>query len=522
VWTRELLFRLVAQRLQDFHLICIANREPYSHVFTPDGIRCTEPASGVVTALDPIMQVTGGTWIAHGNGPADRATTDGRGRLRVPEGDERYTLRRIWLTDEEENGYYYRFSNEALWPLCHIVYRQPVFDEDAWRKYVAVNEKFADAVVEEVNGAKPLIFVQDYHFALLSKLVKQRLPGAIVLQFWHIPWPNPEVFRICPWKTDLLEGLLGNDLLAFHTQLHCNNFLDTVEQEIESRVDRERFHVTLRGSTTLVRPHPISIDFEKVSDAASSPKIASKVESLRQEYGLGDRKVILGVDRLDYTKGIPERLRALDRLFQRHPEHCGKVVFFQLGMPSRSSIRAYAEFEREVEREVARLNRIHGTDTWRPAVLLKDHHAHRTLYAWYRLADVCLVTALHDGMNLVAKEFVAARSDLQGTIVLSEFTGAARELTSAILVNPFAVDATAEALHAALMMPPADQAARMERLRLAVREQNVYRWVGGLLQQAVRLDPPPFGDPTGGGVPLRTSQEVSEAEVDSGGHGRLI
>jgi trehalose 6-phosphate synthase len=488
VWTRELLYRLVAEQLRDFHLICIANREPYMHVATPGGIRCQAPASGVVTALDPVMRATGGTWIAHGSGSADRETADAFGRLRVPCAFPRYTLRRVWLTAEQEGGYYYGFANEGLWPLCHIAYRRPRFDEQAWKQYAAVNEKFADAVVEELNGHRPLVFIQDYHFALLPKLVKQRLPNAVVFQFWHIPWPNPEVFRICPWKQEILEGLLGNDLLAFHTQFHCNNFLDTIDRELESRVDRERFSVTLRGSDTLVRPHPISIDFESVSEQASSAETAARVEALRRDLGLGDRRVILGVDRLDYTKGIPERVRAYDRFLERHPAERGRVVLLQLGMPSRSSIPAYQEFQEEVERQIEDVNRRHGTPDWTPVRFLKDHHEHPDLYAYYRLADVCLVTSLHDGMNLVAKEFVSSRTDRRGVLVLSEFTGAARELTHAFLVNPYAVDAVAEALRAALALPPAEQAARMDRMRQAIQEQNVYKWVGKLLQQAARLE----------------------------------
>jgi alpha,alpha-trehalose-phosphate synthase [UDP-forming] len=489
VWSRESLSEMVADRLKDYRLICVGNREPYSHVFTPSGIRCMEPASGVVSALDPVMQATGGTWVAHGSGSADWEVADAHGRIRVPPDREKYTLRRIALSREEEDRYYYGFSNEALWPLCHIAYQRPTFEQEDWDAYVSVNEKFADAVAEETGSKRPLVFIQDYHFALLSRLIKQRLPSAVVFQFWHIPWPNPEVFRICPWKREILEGLLGNDLLSFHIQFHCNNFLDTVDRELESLVDREKFGVTYRGGTTLVRPQAIGVDFEMLSDEATHASTDEAAIEFRRLHGLDGQKILLGVDRLDYTKGLIERLDAVDRLLKRHPEYVERLRMIEIGVPSRSRIETYRRFEEEVSARVEDINRRHATKTWKPVLYLKGHRERRDLVPLYRMADVCVVTPVHDGMNLVAKEFIAAREDRQGVLLLSSFAGAARELTQAILVNPYAVDAMSEAMHDALRMPPQEQEERMDRMRDIVREQNVYKWVGKLLQQAVQLEP---------------------------------
>ncbi len=488
MWTRERLHALLSDRLADYRFICVANREPYIHVKGPSGVRCTEPDSGVVSALDPVLRATGGTWIAHGSGSADREAADEKGRVRVPPGDERYTLRRVWLTEEEEEGYYYGLSNEGLWPLCHIAYQRPVFRKEDWKQYVAVNEKFAEAVVDEIGQSRALVFVQDYHFALLPKMVKDRAPNAIVCQFWHIPWPNPEAFRICPWKREILEGLLGNDLLAFHIQHHCNNFLETVDRELEARIDRERHSVVLRGSATLIRPHPISTDFERFSQEAASPSSAERQAAIRKKFRVSGLKILLSVGRMDYTKGIVERLQALDTLLARHPEWIGKIALMEIGIPSRTRISRYRFLQEEIESLVTQINRKYRTGSWKPIYLIREHQDSATLASFYRMADVCLVTSLHDGMNLVAKEYVAARSDGRGVLVLSQFTGAARELSQALIVNPYAVDELAEWIHQALSMPAEEQSARLERMRMVVREHNVYRWAGKLLGEAARVE----------------------------------
>jgi trehalose 6-phosphate synthase len=484
-WSRARLISLLKERLSGVRVVVVANREPYIHQRREGQIDWIRPASGLVTALDPIMRATGGVWVAHGSGSGDLETTDERGHVAVPPNQPAYTLRRVWLTKEEEDGYYYGFSNRALWPLCHIAYTRPVFDAADWEQYVRVNQKFAEAVLEEIAGTPAIVLVQDYHFALLPRLVKQRRPDAIVSHFWHIPWPHREAFRICPWQEDILDGLLGSDLLGFHVQLHCNNFLETVDRLIESRVDYERFSVTRAAHETNVRPFPISIDMEGM---AQNGRARSDVQAFKRSLGLRDEWVIaLGVDRIDYTKGIPERLRAVDRFLERYPVWRERFVFVQMAAPSRIEIREYRELNEEIDKIVADINARHGTEAWKPICLVRAHHGLEDIFAAYRAARVCVVSSLHDGMNLVAKEFVAARDDRQGVLILSPFTGAAREMPEALLVNPYATDAFADALHAALTMPPDEQQRRMQRLRTQVAEHNVFRWAGLLLTETHRL-----------------------------------
>jgi trehalose 6-phosphate synthase len=485
-WTRERLAEVARSRLAGVKLVVVANREPFIHMYDGEDIRCSQPASGLTTALDPVMQACSGTWVAHGSGDADRAVADDHGRVPVPPEQPTYVLRRVWLSRQEEQGYYFGFANQALWPLCSIAYTRPRFDEGDWQHYQRVNQKFADAVLDEVDGEPAVVFVQDYHFALLPRLLKNARPDLVVLQFWHIPWPNREVFRICPWQEEILDGLLGNDLLSFHIQYHCNNFLETVERALESRVDRESFAVTRGGKTTYVRPQPISIDPDL--PAAAAPDDAEREERrLRKQLGVRDLPLLVGVDRVDYTKGIPERFRAVDRLLTLHPELKRRFCFIQVGAPSRVHIPAYRRLNDELDELVEEINWRHGNHTWRPIIFLNAHHTPDQIYPLYRMAAGCVVSSLHDGMNLVAKEFIAARHDLRGVLVLSRFTGAAQELTDALLINPFAVDEFAEALRLALAMPEEEQERRMRHMRQQVLDNNVYRWAGMLLSEAAKL-----------------------------------
>ena len=504
-WTKERLETTVRERLRGARVVVVANREPYIHVTQNEGICCLRPASGLTTALDPVMRACGGVWVAHGSGDADRAVVDQHDRVLVPPENPAYTLRRVWLSKEEELGYYYGFSNEALWPLCHIAYTRPRFDARDWEQYRRVNQKFAAAILEEVGGDPAVVFVQDYHFALLPRMLKQARPDLLVAQFWHIPWPNREAFRVCPWQTEILDGLLGNDLLSFHIQYHCNNFLETVDRGLESRVDMEQFAVTYGGHVTSIRPHPISIDPD-IARSYQPADAATAARRLRRSLHLRDEAILLGVDRVDYTKGIPERFRAVDRLLTVHPEWCGKVTLVQVGAPSRVHIPAYRHLIEEVKALADEINWRHGSETWKPIVLLNEHHTSDEVIALSRIAAACVVSSLHDGMNLVAKEFVAARDDLRGVLVLSEFTGAARELDGALLINPYAVDKFAETLHQALTMPEDDQERRMQRMRLQVSDNNIYRWAGMLLSEIAKLadcalagkrgDPPHVGRST--------------------------
>jgi trehalose 6-phosphate synthase len=485
-WSRERLEEVARTRLGGAKLVVVANREPFSHVQDGEDIRCIQPASGLTTALDPVLQVCSGIWVAHGSGNADRAVVDERNRVAVPPENPAYLLRRVWLSKLEEQGYYYGFANEALWPLCHIAYTRPRFAAGDWEQYQRVNRKFADAVLDEVNGGPAVVFVQDYHFALLSRMLKDARPDLVVLQFWHIPWPNREAFRVCPWQEEILDGLLGNDLLSFHIQYHCNNFLETVDRALESKVDMERFAVTRRGKTTYVRPQPISIDPDF---AASFPSEDAKREErrLRNRLGLREQQILLGVDRVDYTKGILERFHAIDRLLTLHPELKREFSFVQIGAPSRVHIPTYRRLNEELDALVEQINWRHGNHTWRPIVYLNEHLNPEQVYALYRVAAGCVVSSLHDGMNLVAKEFVAARSNQRGVLILSHFTGAAQELPDALLINPYDVEQFAEALHTALLMPEEEQERRMRRMRQQIADNNIYRWAGMLLSEAAKL-----------------------------------
>jgi trehalose 6-phosphate synthase len=488
LWTDTFLHDMVREKLGDARLVVVANREPYSHVFTGAEVQCERPASGMVSALDPVLRACRGLWVAHGSGNADRLAVDRYDRVAVPPDNPQYTLKRVWLTKEEEAGYYYGFANDALWPLCHVVFARPRFVLSDWEAYVRVNTKFAQAILSDIQQEPAVIWIQDYHFALLPRLLKEARPDLLVTQFWHIPWPNPEAFRICPWKQDILWGLLANDLLGFHIRYHCDNFLATVERELEVRVDRERssvFHHN--GVETLIRPFPISTDFAGLSLLVSSEEIQDEAQRFQERYGLHERRICIGVDRTDYTKGIPERLYALDRLLTKYPQYRRHVVFLQAGPESRIHIRRYKELNHDISRLVEEINWRHGDDDWMPIILLQEHLSFPRVLALYTLAEVCVVSALHDGMNLVAKEYVAARSDGNGVLVLSRFTGAARELQQALLINPYATEDFTDTLARALEMDSVERRARMGALRETVANNNIYRWAGKVLSTLFTL-----------------------------------
>jgi alpha,alpha-trehalose-phosphate synthase [UDP-forming] len=488
LWTAERLADHVRTKLNGSNLFVVSNREPYIHNRQGNAITVMVPASGLVTALEPILRACNGTWVAQGSGTADKQTVDEHDRLRVPPDDPRYTLRRVWLTADEEDGYYYGFANEGLWPLCHMAHTRPTFRASDWEYYNKVNARFAEALAEEMAGEEhPVVLIQDYHFALLPRMMKERMPHARVAIFWHIPWPNPEAFSICPWQEELLDGLLGADLIGFHVQAHCNNFLSTVDRVLEARVDWEHFAVKRKDHWSSVLPFPISVEFLETAETPAKSITAEERSALMTELGIEASFLGVGIDRVDYTKGILERFQAVEAFLESHPRYQEKFTFIQIGAPSRIHIQRYADFQKEVETEANRINERFQRGKWRPIVFLNRHYTRQEVLRYYRAAHLCMVTSLHDGMNLVAKEFVAARQDERGVLILSRFTGAARDLRDAIIVNPYDVRATGEAIAQALEMDVGEIRDRMRRMRRSVKDHNIYWWAGTLIGELCDL-----------------------------------
>ncbi len=486
-WKPATLKAILHDHLAGDEVLIASNRQPYIHNRKGEAIEVQVPASGVVTALEPIMRACSGVWIAHGNGNADRDVVDARGHVRVPPEAPAFDIRRVWITPEEEAGYYYGFANEGIWPLCHLAHVRPVFRSSDWQQYQAINERFALAVVEEAKTDNPVVLIQDFHLALVPKIVRDHLPHATIIAFWHIPWPNPERYAICPWYVEILEGLLGSSILGFHTRFHCSNFINTVDRSLETRIDWDSSTISYGGKLTAVNPYPISIEWP-ARLLASQPSVVECRKRIREIYKLPlDHTVGLGIERLDYTKGILERFLAVERLLELQPEWIGRFSFVQIAAPSRSKIEEYAQFRQQVENLAERINKRFGREGYLPIHLVVRHHDVRDVMMHYRGADLCVVSSLHDGMNLVAKEFVAARDDEQGVLILSQFTGAATELPDALVVNPYNIDQCAAALHLALTMPPTEQRARMRSMRGIVQDFNVYRWAGRMLMDAARM-----------------------------------
>jgi trehalose-6-phosphate synthase len=487
LWSKEKLHDLVNARLGDNALFIVSNREPYMDVIdqTCGDVKCVRPASGVVTAIDPILRACGGTWIAHGSGDADRRFVNSKNKLGVPPDDNRYILKRVWLTKEEEEGYYYGFCNEGLWPLCHVTHTRPIFRETDWQMYRRANRKFAESVLEELPTHNPFVFIQDYHFTLLPQMIKEERPDATVALFWHIPWPNPEVFAICPYQQEILKGILGCDLIGFHLQFHCNNLLETANRLIECRVDTERFSVVRAQKETVVRSFPISIGnfFREHGSKADS----GRKQRIRTELGLEGKIVALGVDRVDYTKGIIERVLAVDRFLEKYPEYRKNFVFVQIGAPSRTHISRYHELAAEVDELIQRKNWKYSEEGWRPIVYLNRHLSPEEIKPYYELADLCIVSSLHDGMNLVAKEYIAAKGGSGGMLILSRFTGASRELEDAVLINPYSIEEFADAIKCAIELDPEEKKRRMAAMNGVVAENNVYKWAASIITELTAL-----------------------------------
>jgi trehalose 6-phosphate synthase len=459
--------------------IVVSNRQPYSHEYEDGEVSVDRPAGGLTAALDPVMQTVNGTWVAWGSGDADRDVSDD-GAVRVPPDDPSYDLQRVWLDDDQLEGYYYGFSNQTLWPLCHSDTARVHFSTADWEQYQAVNRQFAESVTSAADGQEPVVWFQDYHLSLAPRIVRERLlPDAFCMHFWHLPWPGWDSFRICPRAVSILDGLLANDLLGFHTPEYCRNFFDCVDRTLDASVDRDTGTIRYRGDTTTVRPFRLGIDAAAQAEQARSSAAEAFARGFRDEWDVGeDTRVAVGVDRLDYTKGIERRFDALERVWERSPEWRGKLTFVQKGAESRSSIPVYSRLQDRIDDRVAAINERFGTDDWQPIVYTTEMLSQERLAGLYRGADLALVTPVRDGMNLVAKEYVAAQVDGPGTLVLSEFAGAAEELgDGAELINPYDVDAVADAVERGLRMPATERQRRMQTLDEQVHENDVYAWI---------------------------------------------
>lgn len=530
-WTATRISEYITPLLRDTLLILVSNREPYVHHWhrqavgetTPEkaltarprawdlawvrrvpsqvsrlfqgdkAIRWSRPAGGLTSALDPVMQACHGTWVAWGSGTADRATVDAQDRVQVPPHQPQYALRRLWLSEAQVRGFYNGFANSALWPLCHLYLERSVFKPGHWRHYQDVNARFAEVVAEECGKADAVVWIQDYHLALCPAALRRRLPELTILHFWHIPWPPWEVFRICPWRRELLEGLLGNDLLGFHLAQHCQNFLECAARVLGASVDTKAGVVEYEGRETWVRPFPISIDYDWWAGLASRRQVTRRIARLRTHPGLAFPILGLGVDRLDYTKGIVRRFEAIERFLEKYPEYRGRFGFVQIAVPSRTQLEDYRRVKEQVETVVERINKRFGTATSTPIHYRYEHLEPPELVAYYRMADFAMVTSLHDGMNLVAKEFVASQVERRGVLICSEFAGAAEELDNALLINPYDIESMANILHQAITMPAEEKAQRMTRLQTHIAQHNIYKWLADIFTtlDAFRRERPP-------------------------------
>lgn len=491
MWTGDDLQRLVGRELSEYRLIVVSNRQPYAFRMENGNLVGEMPPGGLTAAIDPLMRACGGTWIAQSNGDSDHLAMDANGRIAVPLDSPAYRLRLMDLTEAENDGYYYGFSNQGLWPLCHVAYTEPIFDTQDYEAYKSVNRKFANLVVDEIGDGPAIVLIQDYHLALLPRYIRQVCEDVIIGQFWHIPWPNTDILRICPWQEEILDGMLGNDLLGFHLSSDCDKFLDAVARNLNAQVDSQFGLVDYQDEMTLVRPFPISIDFDSLDAEARTAEVESEMARLSQEFGLDTGRILgLGIDRQDYTKGIPHRLRAVERFLEKWPEYQGKLVFLQAGATSRTNINSYMQLTIDIESIVNRINERFGDGDWQPIAYWPTSFPSATFSALRRLASFCAESSLHDGMNLVAKEYVASRVDEDGVLILSAFAGAAQELSSSIIINPYASEQFADAIHQALTMSDDERRLRMRHMRSIVQQNNIYNWAGRIMMNLMQASTP--------------------------------
>ena len=466
-------------------LLVVSNREPYLHNFDDQGrITCATATGGVAVALDALMRERGGTWIAHGSGTADRETVDANDKIRVPPSQPAYDLRRLWIPPDDFAAYYGGFANEGLWPLCHLVDVRPKFRTEDWAAYRNVNALFAAAIDKEMPTPDTPVFLQDYHLAMVAPQLRRIRPNVRTALFWHIPWPNPDRLLMCQWRRELLAGLLANDLLAFQVERDRRNFIFAVQDELGAEIEADGASVRFKGQSTTVVAVPIGVDYDRIQGVVTAAEFGTEQRRLREMFGLAAASIVgVGVDRLDYTKGIPERLEAIDRVLTRRPELRGRFTFVQIGVPSRSGLESYGAIESEIDRKVAEVNAKHAVGGHAPPIYYhKGALSLAELVALYRMAHFCVVSSLADGMNLVAKEFVAARDDADGVLVLSALAGAAEELREALIINPYDVDGFAAAITRAIDMSPDERALRMRAMRRIVAGRNVFSWASDILE----------------------------------------
>lgn len=451
--------------------VVVANRLPVNAQYSDEGITFERAPGGLVTALAPMMSAEGGAWVGWAGSPdADFAPFSDDGIDMVP----------VSLTHEEVETYYEGFSNATLWPLYHDVIVDPEYHREWWTTYREVNRRFAQAAAA-VAAPGATVWVHDYQLQLVPRILREARPDLKIGFFLHIPFPPRELFGQLAWRREILDGLLGADLVGFQRVGDADNFLRSVRL-YTSYVPRGQ-SVTIPGSGRTVRAaaFPISLDSREFNALARSKAVLERAQQIRDDLG-NPKKILLGVDRLDYTKGIRHRLKAYGELLAEEKIHAGDVVLVQVASPSREKVEEYIHLRKEVEETVGRINGDYGALGTPVIHYLHQSYPGEEMAALYRAADVCLVTSLRDGMNLVAKEYVAARSDLDGTLVLSEFTGAADELTSALLVNPHDIEGLKATILEALQMPPELRRGRMRSMRRRVLTNHVQHWASSFLR----------------------------------------
>jgi len=469
-------------------LVLISNRQPYRHKYvdeTNEDVTIDTPAGGLVSGIDPVMQRSKGTWIAWGDGDADFAMADTDGRVQVPPSNPSYTLQRVQLSADQISGYYDGYANQGLWPLCHSMTGKATFDRDQWKHYRDVNDQFADAIDTHLDD-ETTVWFHDYHFTVAPKFVRAMEPDVFQMHFFHIPWPAPDVFRICPQGEAILEGLLANDFVGFHCPRFSAQFLRCVDQMLEDPViDWSEQVVSHQDRMTRVAAVPLGVDADRIRRKATDTA-GDFWDRFCSRHGIDPRtNVALGVDRLDYTKGLLQRMDAFEHLFETRPELRGELTYIQKGCGTRERIPAYQRLRDQVENRIRSLNKRFATGDWSPVVYTTDMFDREDLIALYRHSDMAVVGSLRDGMNLVAKEYVASQIDNDGIVLLSPFAGAFDQLGhGAVEFDPYDTTDGAEAIERASSMGRVERANRMAELREQVHETDLSWWLEEILATA--------------------------------------